>query len=135
MDELYCPYCGSTQLTAHNQGFGVGKAAAGAILTGGVGLLAGFIGSGKIKVTCLKCGKKMNAGDLYTSPPKRISSGIIIPSENYDKHLEYLENNQSENSNSGCIGTSILLIILAFILIWCSVYIFCDYNIVYELFN
>jgi len=68
-DKLYCPHCGSTQLTANKKGFGVGKAAAGAILTGGVGLLAGFIGSGKVKVTCLKCGKTMDAGSLCTSPP------------------------------------------------------------------
>lgn len=67
-DKLYCPYCGSSQLAANKNGFGAGKALTGAILTGGLGLLAGFIGSGKVKVTCLKCGKKMNAGELRSKP-------------------------------------------------------------------
>ena len=67
-DKLYCPYCGSSQLVANKKGFGAGKAITGAILTGGVGLLAGFIGSGKVKVTCLKCGNKWSPGQLSTSP-------------------------------------------------------------------
>ena len=54
--EITCPKCGSDQLSANKKGFGVGKAVAGAVLTGGVGLLAGFIGSRKIYVTCLACG-------------------------------------------------------------------------------
>lgn len=55
-DVVRCPICRSQQLTANKKGFGLGKAIGGAILTGGVGLLAGFIGSGKVKITCLKCG-------------------------------------------------------------------------------
>lgn len=51
-----CPVCGSTQIAAAKKGFGVGKAAAGGLLLGPVGLLGGFIGSRKIKITCLKCG-------------------------------------------------------------------------------
>ena len=54
-NEIKCPKCGSTQLSANKKGFGVGKAAAGAILTGPVGLLAGGIGSNKILVTCMGC--------------------------------------------------------------------------------
>ena len=41
-DKLYCPNCGSSQLTANKKGFGAGKAVTGAILTGGIGLLAGL---------------------------------------------------------------------------------------------
>lgn len=59
---IKCPRCGSTQLNANKKGFGLGKAAGGGILTGGVGLLAGFIGSGKVKITCLKCGHSWKAG-------------------------------------------------------------------------
>lgn len=33
-DKLYCPNCGSSQLTANKKGFGAGKAVTGAILTG-----------------------------------------------------------------------------------------------------
>lgn len=53
-DKLYCPHCGSSQLVANKKGFGAGKAVTGALLTGGIGLLAGFIGSGKVK----DCGER-----------------------------------------------------------------------------
>lgn len=53
-----CPKCGSTSLSGGKQGFGVGKAVAGAVLLGGVGLLAGGIGANKTVVTCLNCGYK-----------------------------------------------------------------------------
>lgn len=61
-ESIHCPRCGSTQVSANKKGFGVGKALAGGFLTGGVGLLAGFIGSGKVLVTCVKCGKQWKAG-------------------------------------------------------------------------
>ena len=55
-EPVRCPRCGSAQLTANKKGFGLGKAAAGGLLLGPVGLLGGFIGSSKVKITCLKCG-------------------------------------------------------------------------------
>ena len=55
---IHCPKCRSTQVTAQKQGFGLGKAAVGAVLTGGIGLLGGFIRSRKIYLTCLKCGHR-----------------------------------------------------------------------------
>lgn len=56
-DELVrCPRCNSSQITASQKGFGLGKAAAGGLLLGPVGLLGGFFGSRKIVITCLKCG-------------------------------------------------------------------------------
>ncbi len=55
-DEIKCPRCGSKQLTANKKGFGLGKALVGGVLLGGIGLLGGFLGSGKVKITCLKCG-------------------------------------------------------------------------------
>ena len=61
-EPIRCPRCGSTQVTANKKGFGVGKALVGGFLTGGVGLLAGFLGSGKVMVTCVKCGKQWKAG-------------------------------------------------------------------------
>lgn len=57
-DEICCPKCGSTQIVANKKGFGLGKAAAGGLLLGPVGLLGGVIGSGKIVITCLKCGNR-----------------------------------------------------------------------------
>ena len=67
-NQLYCPFCGSSHLAANKKGFGAGKALTGAVLTGGIGLLAGFIGSGDVKVTCLQCGGKFNPGQLRTTP-------------------------------------------------------------------
>lgn len=59
---LKCPKCGSQQLHAGGKGFGLGKAAAGAVLLGPVGLLGGLLGSKKIMITCLSCGHKWQAG-------------------------------------------------------------------------
>jgi len=61
-EPLSCPQCGSTQITASKKGFTLGKAAAGGLLVGPVGLLGGFIGSKKVLVTCLKCGFSWKAG-------------------------------------------------------------------------
>lgn len=61
--EIHCPKCGSNQLTADKKGFSGKKAVAGAILTGGIGILAGTIGSNKIKITCLSCGLEFKPGE------------------------------------------------------------------------
>lgn len=60
--ELRCPKCNSSQLTNNKKGFGLGQAAAGAILLGPIGLLGGFMGSNKVVVTCLKCGHSWQPG-------------------------------------------------------------------------
>lgn len=51
-----CTRCGSTAITYNKKGFSAGKAAAGAVVTAGIGLLAGFIGSNRIRATCVNCG-------------------------------------------------------------------------------
>ncbi|MGB4594494.1 MAG: zinc-ribbon domain-containing protein [Anaerolineaceae bacterium] len=58
----YCPKCHSTSLSADKKGFGIGKAVIGASLLGPIGLVAGNLGSQKVKVTCLKCGHQFKAG-------------------------------------------------------------------------
>ncbi|HRY32063.1 MAG TPA: hypothetical protein P5531_03745 [Bacteroidales bacterium] len=58
-----CPKCGSDQIVAQKKGFGVGKAAVGAILVGGIGLAAGAIGSKKIYLVCMSCGHRFNPGN------------------------------------------------------------------------
>lgn len=58
----YCPRCHSTHLTANKKGFGVGKAAAGAVIAGPLGLLAGGLGSRNVLITCLKCGYQFRPG-------------------------------------------------------------------------
>lgn len=59
---IHCPKCRSTQVSAQKQGFGLGKATVGGVLTGGVGLLGGFIRSRKVYLTCLKCGHRFKPG-------------------------------------------------------------------------
>jgi ribosomal protein L37E len=56
--QISCPRCGSTQLNTQRKGFGLGKALVGGVLTGGIGLIAGFHGSRKVLITCLKCGNQ-----------------------------------------------------------------------------
>lgn len=52
-----CPKCGSTSLTSHKKGYGIGKGIAVTALTGNaLGLVAGNIGRNKVRVTCMKCG-------------------------------------------------------------------------------
>ena len=62
-DQVKCPKCYSTQISADKKGFSGTKAVAGAAMTGGIGLLAGTIGSNKVKITCLRCGHIFNPGD------------------------------------------------------------------------
>ena len=64
---LCCPHCGSRNLHVGKKGFSTGKAVAGVVLTGGIGILAGTIGSRETVVTCLDCGKKMKSGELKTT--------------------------------------------------------------------
>lgn len=68
-EQIKCPKCGSTQLTTNEKGFSGGKAVAGAILTGGVGLLAGLHGKNKIIITCLACGNNFKPGEGIISTP------------------------------------------------------------------
>ena len=60
---LCCPKCGSRELHAEHKGFSGGKALIGAVAVGGLGLLAGTLGSRDTQITCLKCGKKFKAGE------------------------------------------------------------------------
>lgn len=52
----YCPKCHSSNIQFSKQGFSVGKAVIGGILTGGIGAIAGFHGRNRLKGKCLKCG-------------------------------------------------------------------------------
>lgn len=77
-DQIKCPKCGSTQIHAEKQGFSAGKAVAGAIVAGGVGLAAGSIGSGKIVITCLKCGHQFKPGEGDTFRQIKDSPSVDI---------------------------------------------------------
>ena len=61
-----CPNCNSTHIVADKKGFGLGKAAAGALLLGPVGLLGGMIGSKNTILVCSNCGNRWKP---YVYPP------------------------------------------------------------------
>jgi ribosomal protein S27E len=72
-EKIKCAKCGSYQLTANKVGFSGAKALGGAVITGGIGLLAGTIGSSKIKITCLTCGHHFKPGqDLASKNAKSL---------------------------------------------------------------
>lgn len=60
---LLCPKCHSKELHTEHQGFSGGKALVGAAITGGIGILAGTIGSREVRITCIKCGHHFKAGE------------------------------------------------------------------------
>lgn len=70
-NKIKCPKCGSNQVAANKKGFSGQKAVVGGLLTGGVGLLAGTIGSNKVKITCLSCGKEFTPGTDMKSLKKK----------------------------------------------------------------
>ena len=61
---IHCPKCQSTQLHFAKKGFSGKKAVVGGILTGGLGLFAGTIGSNKILANCMSCGNKFSPSEL-----------------------------------------------------------------------
>ncbi len=76
---LCCPKCYSKELHAEQKGFSGGKALAGWVLTGGIGILAGTIGNKEVQITCLKCGNKFKAGEALIVDGK---------TNNYDSPLD-----------------------------------------------
>ena len=69
-NNLNCPKCNSENLSVDKKGFSGKKAVVGAIVTGGIGILAGTIGSNKIMITCLNCGLKYKAKDYLAEKKK-----------------------------------------------------------------
>lgn len=62
-ETIICPNCHSDQLSANQKGFNNNQAALG-LLTGGVlhSMAYGMMDSGKVQITCLKCGNKFIPG-------------------------------------------------------------------------
>lgn len=56
--QIRCPKCGSTQIMANKEGFNVGKAIVGSVVTLGVGAVAGLWGSNDLRLNCLNCGHR-----------------------------------------------------------------------------
>lgn len=77
-DNIKCPKCGSSQISANKKGFSAGKAVAGAIVAGGIGLAAGGIGSDKVIITCLKCGHQFKPGEQASTKQGPLTFGGFI---------------------------------------------------------
>jgi predicted RNA-binding Zn-ribbon protein involved in translation (DUF1610 family) len=87
--ELQCPKCGSNQITSDKKGFSGKKAVAGVLLTGGIGVLAGTIGSNKVIITCMSCGNAFKPGE-----GKEIYKPQQYQKEEYkgdEKYVGYIE--------------------------------------------
>lgn len=56
-----CPFCGSTEHVPQKKGYSGKKGFFGTALFGGIGALAGTIGSDKMGYSCLSCGKWFGA--------------------------------------------------------------------------
>ena len=142
---LCCPKCESKEIHSEQKGFSGGKALAGAILTGGIGILAGTIGSKDVQMTCLKCGNKFKAGQAKSI---RVNQNLIFDynDENIIKTLKegntnlaltYIQNkdktlNTKEVANiaieyskrhnieikqpSGCLGLAVVIISVSMLL-------------------
>jgi|AntRauTorckE5430_2_1112549.scaffolds.fasta_scaffold02072_1 predicted RNA-binding Zn-ribbon protein involved in translation (DUF1610 family) len=61
-NKIKCPKCKSINVIGGKKGFSGTQAVGGAILTGGIGILAGTIGSNKVELSCLSCGNKFKPG-------------------------------------------------------------------------
>jgi hypothetical protein len=66
-NKIQCPKCKSINIIGGKKGFSGKQAVGGAILTGGIGILAGTIGSNKVELSCLSCGNKFKPGKDFES--------------------------------------------------------------------
>lgn len=77
-ENIKCPKCGSSQISANKKGFSAGKAVAGAVVAGGIGLAVGGIGSDNVIITCLKCGNQFKPGSHITKENPSMGIGGFI---------------------------------------------------------
>ncbi|WP_445957619.1 hypothetical protein [Yeosuana sp.] len=121
-NNLKCPKCNSENLSADKKGFSGKKAVIGAIATGGIGILAGTIGSNKMMITCLNCGIKYKATDYISEKNK------------YDREREFNKKvAKGEVSNIPMYVFAFCLIIFG---IWASVSLISnDWNILGSIFS
>lgn len=108
-NEVKCPKCGSSSITANKKGFGVGKAIAGDLIAGPIGLLAGGMGSNKVIITCLACGHRFKPGDY-----QKQQQMLYIASNSEETERRILNGRQAaENATVICV---IIVVIIVFLL-------------------
>lgn len=101
--EVRCPKCGSNQLTTNRKGFSGKKAVGGAILTGGIGLLAGTIGSNKVKITCLACGKEFKPGEGRSITTPIVTQTVVAQDVTETPELSAVDQHIIELCQAGVI--------------------------------
>ena len=104
---ICCPKCGSNQLTSNKKGFSGGKAVAGLVVTGGIGLLAGTIGSNKVLITCLNCSNQFKPGaakQTINPNPK------LIWDESQQKHV--VNPNSTNTTHSMPLSSALIIFFL-----------------------
>ena len=156
-DEEYlcCPKCHSRELHTEQKGFSGGKAFAGAVVAGGIGLLAGTIGSKDVQITCLKCGNRFKAGDSYidkksfeTKHNVELPKGINVSKREFFSKYNYkcplcnkiyngdlnscpkcgrhfLDSDKTNESTLGTKNAGCASVILLFILLGSAIYMIC----------
>lgn len=134
-EPIKCPQCGSTQLVANKKGFSVGKAAVGAALVGGAGLLAGAIGKDDIEITCLKCGNKFTHKDIEDAKlvkEMQQQDNLIKVAEKLQEEAKVRELTPEEKKQldkgllikknkqqvTGCAIAIVLILFAAFLIFW-----------------
>lgn len=126
-NQVHCPKCNSTQITANKKGFSVGKAAAGVILTGGIGLLAGGIGRNKVIITCLACGHQFKPGakkETTVEAFQRVKSqrekqlDSLAQEENLRRELELRNNPEKRKESRNAVIKTAGLIMFVGAILW-----------------
>lgn len=114
-NHVYCPFCGGTNLVTNQKGFGAGKALTGAVLAGGIGLLAGFIGSKDIRITCLQCHETFGIGILRNTPPAEFEKEQFMRG----RHPEIFKSQKEEKELviSDKVGYAVFIIAIIIVLI------------------
>ncbi|MEP0872440.1 hypothetical protein NDA01_21730 [Trichocoleus desertorum AS-A10] len=79
--QIRCPKCNSTQISAGKKGFGVGKAAAGVVLLGPLGLAGGMLGSGQVQLSCINCGHQWEPAKIDRPSDKYTNAELAIATQ------------------------------------------------------
>lgn len=125
-NEIKCPRCGSPSVTANKKGFSAGKAIAGDLIAGPIGLLAGGMGSGKIIITCLNCGHKFKPGDSqrmegirkFQELEAKESKGILTQDE--QSLLKRSRERHEKQKNSNLIAGIVFIVIFLLLIKACN---------------
>ncbi len=102
-ETIICPKCHSDQLSANQKGFDGNQATIG-MLTGGAlaGVALGMHDSGKIQITCLKCGNKFVPG----------GGAVKTVDDAGNQSIDYMEPPVDTNRRNSFIVAFILIAVL-----------------------